>query len=84
LESDCLGAVAKLQSTEMNMSTHGPLVKDIKKMLEGFADYSVRHARRSANGTAHLLANLSCKNKLCKVWVNPPDLVVSTLALECA
>jgi ribonuclease HI len=84
LESDCMGAMAKLRSTEMNRSTHGPLVEDIKKMLEGFTDYSVRHARRSANGTAHLLAKLGCENKLCKVWVNPPDLVVSTLALECA
>jgi ribonuclease HI len=84
LESDCLGAVAKLRSTEVDRSSHGPLVEDIKETLKDFSGFSVRHVRRSANGVVHLLAKLGCKNKLCKVWVNPPDSVVSTLALECA
>jgi ribonuclease HI len=84
VESDCLGAVAKIRSTEVNRSSHGPLVEEIKEMMKDFAGLSVRHVRRTANGVAHLLAKFGCENKLCKVLVNPPDLVVSTLALECA
>jgi hypothetical protein len=45
---------------------------------------SIRHVRRSGNGDAHLLAKYGCENKMCKVLVNPPDLIVSTLAAECA
>jgi ribonuclease HI len=84
VESDCLGAMAKIWSAEVNRSSHGPLVEEIKEMMKDFAGLSVRHVRRTANGVAHLLAKFGCENKLCKVWVNPPDLVVSTLALECA
>jgi hypothetical protein len=68
----------------VDRSSHGTLVEDIKETLKDFSGFSVKHVRRSANGVAHLLAKLGCENKLCKVWVNPPDSVVSTLALECA
>jgi hypothetical protein len=84
LESDCLGAVSKLRGTAKDRSVHGPLVEDIKSLLRSFEDHSIRHVRRSGNGAAHLLAKYGCKNKMCKVWVNPPDLIVSTLAAECA
>jgi hypothetical protein len=46
LESDCLGAVAKLKHRETNRSIHGPLVKEIKSLLKGFADHSIRHVHR--------------------------------------
>ena len=64
LETDCLGVVVKLLSNEKDRSTHGPLVEEIKELLQGFADYSVRHTRRSCNGVAHLLAKEDCGNKL--------------------
>jgi ribonuclease HI len=83
LESDCLGAVAKLNHRETNRSIHGPLVEEIKSLLKDFADHSVRHVRRSGNGAAHLLAKLGCENKNCNVWNSPPDLIVSVLASEC-
>jgi hypothetical protein len=67
LESDCLGAVVKLNHRETNKSVHGPLVEEIKSLLKDFTDHSVRHVRRSGNGVAHLLAKLGCENKSCNV-----------------
>jgi ribonuclease HI len=84
LESDCMGAVSKLRGAVKDRSVHGPLVEDIKSLLRSFEDYSVRHVRRSGNGVAHLLAKYGCENKISRVWVNPPDWIVSTLAVECA
>jgi hypothetical protein len=34
LESDCLGAVAKIKNPEVDRSLHGPLVEEIKVLLE--------------------------------------------------
>jgi ribonuclease HI len=39
LETDCLGAVAKIRSCDIDRSVHGPLVEEIKSMLKVFADH---------------------------------------------
>jgi hypothetical protein len=44
------------------------LVEEIKSLLRGFGDSSVRAVRRTANKAAHLLAKEGCVNKLCNVW----------------
>jgi hypothetical protein len=62
LETDCLGAVAKLTSKELDRSIHGPLVEDIKKMLREFEASSINHVRRSGNVGAHRLAKEGCAN----------------------
>jgi ribonuclease HI len=83
LESDCLGAVVKLNNKEIDRSSHGPLVEEIKLLLSGFTDHYVRHVRRTCNGVAHSLAKVGCVNKVCEVWLDhPPDQIVSTLASE--
>jgi ribonuclease HI len=46
LEMDCMGAVAKLNLSGTNRSIHGPLIEDIKFLLMGFTDFSVKHVRR--------------------------------------
>jgi ribonuclease HI len=85
LETDCLGVITKLRSKEMDRSVHGPLVEEVKFLLKGFVEHLVRHARRSCNGVAHLLAKQGCENNLCNSWlVSPPDFVVELLASECA
>jgi hypothetical protein len=85
LESDCLGVVAKLRSGDIDRSLHGPLVEEIKTLLGGFVDHSIRHVRRTCNDVAHRLAKHSCRNKVCKVWFpDPPEFVVDLLASECA
>ncbi|KAK1626050.1 hypothetical protein QYE76_000365 [Lolium multiflorum] len=45
LETDCLGAVTKLRSKEMDRSVHGLLVEEVKSLLKGFVEQSIRHAR---------------------------------------
>jgi ribonuclease HI len=83
LESDCLAAVAKLKSSDVDRSVHGPLVEEIKVLLRGFTAFEIRHARRSCNGVAHVLAKVSCCNKSSYSWVDsPPDFVVNLLASD--
>jgi ribonuclease HI len=65
LETDCAAVVSKLHCRERDQSLHGPLVEDVKLMLQDFAEAEVRHARRVCNGVAHCLAKLGCVNKLC-------------------
>jgi hypothetical protein len=85
METDCLGAVAKIGSNDIDRSIHGPLVEEIKSLLKDFADHSVRHVRRTGNKVAHYLARFGCENKCCEVWENaPPDFLVPVLAPECA
>jgi hypothetical protein len=63
LEMDCLPAVAKLKGTKMNRSIHGPLIEEIKFLLKGFTEVSVKDVRRCGNMIAHSLAKESCENK---------------------
>jgi hypothetical protein len=85
LETDCLGAAAKLRSKDVDRSIHGPLVEEIKSMLKDFADHAIRHVRRSGNKVAHCLARYGCENKCCKEWgCDPPEFLVPVLAPECA
>jgi ribonuclease HI len=85
LETDCLGAVAKIRSNDVDRSIHGPLVEEIKSMLKDFADHSIRHVRRTGNKVAHCLARFGCENKCSEVWEGvPPDFLVTVLAHECA
>jgi ribonuclease HI len=85
LETDCLSAVAKIGGNDIDRSIHGPLVEEIKSMLEDFAGHSVRHVRRTGNKVAHILARFGCENKCCEVWeLDPPDFLVPVLAPECA
>jgi ribonuclease HI len=68
LETDSTEVAAKLSRDERDRSVHGPLVEEIKSLLRGFGDSSVRAVRRTANKAAHLLAKEGCVNKLCNVW----------------
>ena len=52
LESDCMGAVAKLKNEDLDRSVHGPLVEEIKELLKAFDDHVIMHVRRSMNEVA--------------------------------
>ena len=84
LELDNVGAVAKLTGECRDHSIHGPLVEDIKTLLQSFTEHSVRHVRRSCNQAAHRLAKEGCDYHLCNTWVDePPGYIVNLLALDC-
>jgi hypothetical protein len=79
LETDCAGAVSKLNNREVDRSAHGPLVEDIKLLLGEFEESLVTHVRRSCNGVAHRLAKEGCGNKLSDIWMGSPPVFVSNL-----
>jgi ribonuclease HI len=79
LETDCLGAVAKLKGLELDRSMQGPLVEEIKALLGEFEDIRVTHVRRSCNGVAHVLAQLGCKDMVNDVWVDAPPSCIGDL-----
>jgi ribonuclease HI len=85
LETDCMGAKTKITGKELDRSMHGPLVEEIKALLQGFEDYKVQHVSRKCNKVAHLLAKHSCENKTCNTWaLSPPDFIVNSLVLDSA
>jgi hypothetical protein len=49
--------VAKIKGSDLDRSSQGPLVEEIKELLKTFAEHKVRHVRRDANGVAHRLAS---------------------------
>jgi hypothetical protein len=64
LETDCMGAKAKITCSELDRSMHGHLVEEIRVLLQGFEDYNVQHVSRKCNVVAHLIAKDSCDNKV--------------------
>jgi hypothetical protein len=79
-----VSAVTKIGGRDKDISVHGPLVEDIKELLQGFNEF-FRHARHSGNEIAHLLAKDGCDNKHCMSWFSePPSYIVDGLALDCA
>jgi ribonuclease HI len=83
LETDSSGVAAKLNCEEKDRSVHGPLVEEIKKMLQSIEDCSVKWARRSANDAAHKLAREGCVEKVNKTWfIVPPRSPAPVLPLN--
>jgi ribonuclease HI len=83
LETDCAGAVTKLKNPEMDRSIHGPLVEEIKEMLQQFEASSIVHVRRHSNGVAHGLAKRGCRNKVSENWMGcPPGFVMNLLSVD--
>jgi hypothetical protein len=83
LETDCLSAVGRLRSKDLDRSCHGPLVEDIKVLLKSFEDVAISHVRRTGNMVAHSFAKVGCLNKLCNIWVEVlPDLVLNQIDLD--
>jgi hypothetical protein len=70
VETDCMGAKAKITGSEMDRLMHGQLVEEIKAMLQGSEDYKVQHVNRKCNEVAHLIAKDSCENKSYNTWVD--------------
>jgi hypothetical protein len=47
---------------------HGALIENIKFLLKGFTDFSIKHVCRSHNRIAHFVADEGCENKCNKSW----------------
>jgi ribonuclease HI len=56
LELDSAAVVAKLNSTEVDRSSHGLLIEKLKRALKEVDGHVIKWARRTANTVAHKLA----------------------------
>lgn len=56
IEMDSKEIVGKLKSKERDMSTLGPMIEEVKQMLETRQRWKVTWVRRTANSAAHGLA----------------------------
>ncbi|XP_073361303.1 uncharacterized protein [Aegilops tauschii subsp. strangulata] len=82
LEMDCREIVCKLQSKEKDLSPLGPVVEEVKQMLDSRDRWKITWVRRSANNAAHRLARECVTNNLWKVWMHvPPDSAVQSIAV---
>jgi hypothetical protein len=80
---DNLGVAMKLRQKDRGRSIYGPIIQEIKELLQGFVDVSIRTVRKTVNGVAHALAKEGCINKVNRFWLGvPPASIVNTLVLD--
>ena len=83
VELDSQGVVHMLQQRTKNLSAAGPLVEEIKGLLNSFSESRVSWVSRSANVGAHKFARVGLGDELCRVWLGaPPDFVLDILSDE--
>lgn len=83
LETDNKGIAQGLANDNLNRSVYGPLIEEIKGLLQSRHDFKVKWVRRSANVVAHRLAKEGCGNKLCKTWLHaPPECIMNSVLSE--
>ena len=56
IETDSKEIASKLRNREKDLSVLGPLVEEVKMMLQAREQWKITWVRRSANGAAHALA----------------------------
>ena len=65
------------------MSALGPVIEEVKMMLQAREQWKISWVRRSANGAAHALAREGVSSELCKVWLHePPDCILQVVSDE--
>lgn len=83
LELDSKGVATMLTTSSKNLSAYGPLVEEIKTLLQGFSDHRIKWVRRTANTAAHIMAKEGVGKELCKVWFqSPPECILHVVAAE--
>lgn len=71
-ERDSQVVVRKINQEATDLSSYGPIVEEVKRLLRSFKDFGVLWVQPSANKVAHELAREGCNNKLCKTWLHAP------------
>lgn len=81
LELDDAAVVRAISSSERDLSTMGPVVQEIKNMLQEFTAVKVSWRCREANRAADKLAKVGLGDDLCKVWFSvPPEYILEFLS----
>ena len=72
----------KLQSSNDDLFTLGPMIKEVKHLLET-REWKVTWVRRTANGVVHRLAKEGVENNSSMIWVHdPPECILQFLSAE--
>jgi hypothetical protein len=83
IEMDSKEIVGKLQGKERDMLTLGPMIEEVKQMLETRQRWKVAWVRRAANSAVHGLAKEGVLNNLCEVWLHePPECILHIISAE--
>ncbi|XP_071926262.1 uncharacterized protein [Coffea arabica] len=73
LEGDALGIVQRINSTSLDLSVLGNLIRGIRDTRKDFCYIRISHVRRKNNVPIHLLSHLSLSLERSRVWfVNFP------------
>ncbi|XXG88418.1 hypothetical protein AAC387_Pa12g0627 [Persea americana] len=82
LESDSMWVVDALKSSGSNLSRQGPLLGEIKDLLDRFNNFEVQHVGRKGNEVAHNLArHAQHVDDMVVWWQSTLDLVCNTSLL---
>ena len=76
LEGDALEVVQELNLSEQSRGRNGPVLNDIKLLLQNFNAWKVSHVLRGANGAAHSLAKLALSSEVEQTWYDNFPMVV--------
>jgi hypothetical protein len=77
--SDCLSLIQRLNHPGPDRSVIGLVVKDIRRLIDGFSSATFRHVPRSLNEPAHLLARNCDVSSLGFISDFAPDLIRETI-----
>jgi ribonuclease HI len=83
LEGDAMEVVQGLNQVNQCWGRDGPVLNDIKMLLQNFNVWQVKHVQREANGAAHRLARLTLLNGFDQTWYeNFPVSVMNIVSAE--
>ncbi|XWS35182.1 hypothetical protein CRYUN_Cryun21dG0104000 [Craigia yunnanensis] len=84
LEGDALGIINAINSSIPNLSTIGNYVEEAKLQPNDFQLCLVKHTRRTANGTAHVLAKTTLGIDDYVAWIEEClDIIRSIISTDC-
>lgn len=69
LEGDSLAVVKAIKREESSLARYGPILDNIKEMLQGCNSWDICHVRHTANELAHRLAKLAVTQSLNHLWL---------------
>ena len=72
VEMDCKEAVSMINSAPRNLSVAGPIVEDIKELMQGWTGCKITWRRRTANRAAHVLAKVPACDGVLLDWKFSP------------
>jgi ribonuclease HI len=82
-ESDAQLVVEGIKSMEINWSSRGLMLEDIKRALQDFSQWKMTFTHREGNKAAHALSKIATTAVANKLWINEtPDCIHDIILME--